>query len=111
VTVVKGAALDVVIDLRRSSTRFGRHFAIKLCAAEGNQLFVPVGFAHGFITLEPDTLITYKVSGYYSPEHDAGIRFDSPLVAINWNADPYLIVTSCKDQQLPSFDPNKEYFA
>lgn len=110
VSVVKGTALDVIVDLRRSSSTFGQHFAIELSAAEGNQLFVPVGFAHGFVTREPDTVFTYKVSGYYSPEHESGIRFDDAWLGIDWGADPDLIVTSEKDQKLPRFDPNGEYF-
>jgi dTDP-4-dehydrorhamnose 3,5-epimerase len=111
VSVLKGAALDVIVDLRCNSPGFGQHFAIELSAAEGNQLFVPVGFAHGFITLEPDTLFTYKVSHYYSPEHDTGIRFNDPLLGIDWRADPDLSIVSDKDRELPLFDPNREYFA
>lgn len=110
VTVVSGAALDVVVDLRRSSPCFGQHFAAKLTAAEGSQLFIPIGFAHWFVTLEPDTLLTYKVSNYYSPEHDTGIRFDDPLLGIDWGVDANLIVASGKDRQLPAFDPQLDYF-
>ena len=73
----------MVVDLRHSSPTFGRHFSILLSAEEGNQIFVPVGFAHGFLTLEPDTLLSYKVSNYYSPEHDTGIRFDDPVLDID----------------------------
>src|SRR4029079_5021169 len=75
VSVPKGVALDVVVDLRRSSPTFGQHFSIELSADEGNQLYVPAGFAHGFATREPDTHFVYKVSAYYSPKHDSGIRF------------------------------------
>ncbi len=109
--VVRGVARDVIVDLRRSSPSFGLHFAIELSAAEGNQLFIPVGFAHGFISLEPDTLFTYKVSDYFSPEHNTGIRFDDALLGIDWCADPDLIITSGTDKGLPPFDPNKEYIA
>ena len=84
---------------------------MELSAAESNQLFVPVGFAHGFITLEPDTVFTYKVSAYYSPEHDSGIRFDDPRLGIDWGAAPEQITTSEKDRELPLFDPKTEYFA
>ena len=111
VSVIRGAALDVVVDLRRSSPDFGQHFSIRLSAEEGNQLFVPRGFAHGFMTLEPNTIFTYKVSNYYSPKHDCGIRFDDQTLGIDWGADPKLFVLSNRDTQLPSFDPNKEYFA
>ena len=111
VSVLKGAALDVVVDLRSSSQSLGRHFAVELSAEEGAQLFVPTGFAHGFMTLEPDTLFSYKVSNYYSAEHDSGIRFDDPLLAIDWGVEPHSILTSGKDRKLPPFDPRAEYFA
>jgi dTDP-4-dehydrorhamnose 3,5-epimerase len=111
VSVVKGAALDVVVDLRRSSPTFSQHFSIELSEAEGNEVFIPVGFAHGFLTLAPDTLFAYKVSEYYAPEHDTGIRFDDDVLGINWGEPPDLIVASDKDLQLPCFDPNATYFA
>jgi dTDP-4-dehydrorhamnose 3,5-epimerase len=111
VSVIKGAALDVVVDLRLSSSTFGQHFSILLSADEGNQVLVPIGFAHGFITLEPDTILSYKVSNYHSPEHDSGIRFDDTLIGIDWGCDRSLIVTSDKDRHLPPFDPKAEYFA
>ena len=111
VSVVKGAALDVVVDLRRSSPTFSQHFSIELSEAEGNQVFIPVGFAHGFLTLAPDTLFAYKVSEYYAPDHDTGIRFDDDVLGINWGEQPDLIVASDKDLQLPCFDPNATYFA
>ena len=111
VGVVRGSVLDVIVDLRRTSPCFGCAFTVELSAAEGNQLFVPVGFAHGFLTLEAETLFTYKVSNHYSPEHEGGIRFDDPLLAISWGAEANLIVTSNKDRELPSFDPKTEYFA
>jgi dTDP-4-dehydrorhamnose 3,5-epimerase len=84
---------------------------IELSAAEGNQLFVPVGFAHGYITLEPDTVLIYKVSNYHSPEHESGIRFDDPFLGIDWGTAPDQTTTSEKDRELPHFDPNGEYFA
>lgn len=110
VGVLKGAVRDVVVDLRHGSTTFGQHFSVLLSAEEGNQVFVPIGFAHGFVTLEPDTMIFYKVSHFYTPEHDAGIRFDDPLLGIDWGMDPAAIVTSDKDQKLPPFDPKADYF-
>jgi dTDP-4-dehydrorhamnose 3,5-epimerase len=111
VSVLQGAVVDVIVDLRQSSAKFGQHFATHLSAKEGNQLFIPVGFAHGYLTLEPDTIFTYKVSNYYSPEHDSGIRFDDPTLRIEWGANPKLFVVSRKDAELPCFDANKEYFA
>lgn len=110
VSAIKGAARDVVVDLRQRSPSFGKNFSVVISAEEGNQIFVPVGFAHGFLTLEPDTMLSYKVSNYYSPEHDFGIRFDDPRLGIDWGFDPASIITSDKDQQLPLFDPKTCYF-
>lgn len=110
VTVLKGAVRDVVVDLRQSSPHFGQHFVLTLSADEGNQLFIPIGFAHGFLTLEPDTLLTYKMSDYYSPEHDTGIRFDDATLGIDWGADPNLMVSSEKDRRLPTFETTADYF-
>ena len=111
VSVMQGAARDVVVDIRHSSPTFGRHFSVLLSAEEGNQVFIPAGFAHGFLTLEPDTMLSYKVSSYYSPEHDAGIRFDDPRLDIDWGFDPAAIITSEKDRLLPPFDRQIEFFS
>jgi dTDP-4-dehydrorhamnose 3,5-epimerase len=111
VGVLAGSIRDVAVDLRRSSPTFGRHFSVRLSADEGNQIFVPVGFAHAFLTLEPDTMIFYKVSNFYSPEHDAGIRFDDPFLGIDWGIDQASIVTSDKDRRLPPFNPETTYFS
>ena len=110
VGVLAGSIRDVAVDLRRSSPTFGQHFSVLLSAEEGNQIFVPVGFAHAFLTLEPDTMIFYKVSNFYSPEHDAGIRFDDPQLGIDWGMDRASVVTSDKDRQLPAFDRKTVYF-
>jgi dTDP-4-dehydrorhamnose 3,5-epimerase len=111
VSVLHGAVLDVAVDLRRGSPTLGRHVAARLSAAAGNMLFVPVGFAHGFLTLEPDTLFTYKVSNYYAPEHDRGIRWDDPRLAIDWGIAPDQVTLSDKDRRLPAFNPAAPYFA
>jgi dTDP-4-dehydrorhamnose 3,5-epimerase len=97
--------------LRRGSKTFGRHFSLVLNAAEGNQILVPAGFAHGFVTLEPDTLFAYKASNYYSPAHDAGIRFDDAELAIDWSRAGDTLIASERDRTLPFFDPKAEYFA
>jgi len=109
VTVLKGAVRDVVVDLRRHSNNFGRHYSIEIREEDGIQLFVPVGFAHGFITLHPNTLFLYKVSNYYSPEYDTGIRFDDPTLGINWNYCGAFNISE-RDLTLPPFDPKNEYF-
>jgi dTDP-4-dehydrorhamnose 3,5-epimerase len=111
VSVLRGAALDVAVDLRRNSKTFGRHFSLVLNATEGNQLLIPAGFAHGFATLEPETLFAYKASNYYSPMHDTGIRFDDPQLAIDWSKAGDALTASKRDRTLPFFNPQAEYFA
>ena len=104
VRVVRGAAFAVAVDLRRGAATCGRHASVVLSARAGNQLLVPVGFAHGFMTLEPDTEVLYKVSDYYAPEHDRGVRWDDPDLAIPWPlAAGAAAVLSPKDSGLPAF--------
>ena len=110
VSVLVGKARDIVVDLRRSSPTFGQHCFVELSAKEGNQVYIPVGCAHGFLSLEPDTMLSYKVSNYYSPEHDAGIRFDDPMLRVDWGIDLESAVVSEKDQKLPLFDRHADYF-
>lgn len=101
VRVVRGAVLDVAVDLRHGAPSFGRHVAMVLDAASGAQLFIPEGFAHGFCTLEPETEIAYKVSAYYEPSHDRALCWDDPALAIDWpdGADPALL--SARDRVAP----------
>lgn len=101
IRVARGAILDVVVDIRRRSDTFGRHLAVALSAASGEQLFVPVGFAHGFLTLEPDTHVQYKVSAHYSPADDRGLLWSDPALAIPWPAQPDAVVLSDKDRRWP----------
>ncbi len=85
--VIRGAVFDVAVDLRRGSPSYGRHVSAVISAEEWNQILVPVGFAHGFMTLEPDTEVIYKVSGIYSPANDAGILWNDPDLGIAWPLD------------------------
>lgn len=82
--VLRGRLFDVAVDIRRSSPSFGKWVGLEITAEKGNQILVPKGFAHGFMTLEPDTEVFYKVSDIYSPEHDRAIRFDDPEIGIAW---------------------------
>lgn len=101
VRVVRGRVFDVVVDLRRGSPTFAKWLGIELSAEKGNQILVPAGFAHGFVTLEPDTEVLYKVSDFYSPDHDRAIRFDDPAIGINWPVNSLDLLLSEKDRRAP----------
>ncbi|MGE3992260.1 dTDP-4-dehydrorhamnose 3,5-epimerase [Pseudorhodoplanes sp.] len=101
VRVVRGKVFDVAVDIRRSSPTFGRWVGLELSAEKWNQILVPVGFAHGFVTLEPDTEVIYKVTAPYSPSHDRAIRFDDPSIGIAWPMDPHAVILSKKDLMAP----------
>jgi dTDP-4-dehydrorhamnose 3,5-epimerase len=101
VRVVRGAILDVAVDLRDGSPTFGRHVAAELTAANWIMMFVPEGFAHGFCTLAPDTEVVYKVSSYYEPAHDHGVRWNDPALDIDWPVREEAAILSAKDRGLP----------
>jgi dTDP-4-dehydrorhamnose 3,5-epimerase len=101
VRVVKGSVLDVAVDLRRESPTYGKHFAVGLSGANKKQLWIPRGFAHGFLSLEDETVFAYKCDNYYSPQHEQALRFDDPEIGISWNVNNPVI--SPKDRESMDF--------
>ena len=101
VRVVRGAVYDVAVDLREGSPTYGRHVGAVLSAESWNQLLVPIGFAHGFMTLEPDTEVVYKVSNYYAPDHDGGLLWNDPALGIAWPLPEAQAILSEKDRRQP----------
>ena len=103
VRVVRGSVYDVAVDLRVGSPTYGRWEGVNLTADGGEQLFVPRGFAHAFCTLEPDTVVAYKVDAFYSPADDSGLIWNDPTLGINWPLGPDEVVLSDKDLKLSRF--------
>lgn len=101
VRCLRGAIWDVAVDIRPGSPTFGRHVAAELTEAGGEQIFVPKGFAHGFLTLTEGCEVAYKVTNYYSPPHERGLRFDDPELGIAWPARVGEITLSDRDRAWP----------
>lgn len=97
VRVSRGRVLDVAVDLRGGSPTFGRHVAVELTADGGEQLFIPRGFAHGFVVLSDVAQFQYKVDNVYAPQSEATLRFDDPALGIDWRVDPAALLLSPKD--------------
>lgn len=102
VRVSRGSILDVEVDIRRGSPTFGKWVSIVVSADKWNQILVPKGFAHGFLTLEDNTEVVYKVTDFYSPAHDRSIRFDDKQINIDWRANASDVLLSEKDSVAPN---------
>ncbi len=103
VRVIEGEVLDIVVDIRADSPTHGQWYGIRLSAENKRQLFVPRGFAHGYVVLSETAEFFYKCDNFYSKAHERGIRWDDPTLKIDWEIDPIEVVLSEKDQLLPDF--------
>ncbi len=109
VTVLSGAVLDVAVDIRHGSPTFGEYVSVELTAENKKQFWIPAGFAHGFVTLEDDTVFAYKCTNIYSPENDRGVKYNDPAIGIEW-PDVGELTISEKDQNQPILqDITKEF--
>ena len=118
VRVIEGAVLDVAVDIRKGSSTYGQHVAVELSDENKKQMFVPRGFAHGFVVLTDTATFSYKVDNYYSPECDRGLAFDDPKLNIDWQLKQSELLLSDKDTRQPSlgdllenFDIETDYYA
>jgi dTDP-4-dehydrorhamnose 3,5-epimerase len=110
VRVLEGEIVDVAVDLRKDSPTYGQHFALRLSAENKKQLLIPQGFAHGFSVLSETAAVLYKCDQFYNKASEGGIRFDDPLLNIDWGIDLKAAIVSEKDQILPLFkDCNSEF--
>jgi dTDP-4-dehydrorhamnose 3,5-epimerase len=103
VRVISGSVLDIAVDIRKGSPTFGQHVSVELSGENKRQLFIPRGFAHGFVVLSDEALFSYKVDSYYSPECDRGIIFNDPDLAIDWKVAQDKLQLSEKDKKQPRF--------
>lgn len=110
VRVARGAILDIAVDIRRDSPTFGKHVSEILSAENWKQIYIPGGFAHGFVTLEANTEVIYKVTDYYSPKDDRGIRWNDSALGIDWGIDESAAILSEKDRRHPLLKDQKELF-
>lgn len=110
VRVSSGSVFDVVVDLRQGSPTYGDHVSAVLSSENWAQIYVPVGFAHGFCTLEPDTEVIYKVTDHWFPAQDKGVAWDDPALGIEWPVGPERAILSEKDRSQPALADLDGYF-
>ncbi len=110
VRVIKGSVLDVAVDIRKSSPTFGRHVTAELTAENKHQLFVPHGFAHGFIVLSDTATFAYKVDNFYAPDFDRGLAYNDSKLSIDWKLPIEELILSNKDKNHPCLFDIKQYF-
>lgn len=117
VRVVKGSVLDVAVDIRRGSPTFGKHVAVELTEENHRQLFIPRGFAHGFVVLSEEVIFQYKCDSFYCPESEGAIAWDDPEIGIDWKIDCADVILSEKDKAHPNlkdapvlFDYSVDYY-
>jgi len=110
IRVIEGRVLDVVVDIRKSSPTFGQHVAVELSEKNKHQLFVPHGFAHGYVVLSDSSTLVYKVDNYYAPEHERGIAFNDSKLGIDWKLAVDELQLSDKDRTHPDLSDAFELF-
>ncbi len=110
VRVIQGEVLDVVVDIREGASTYGQSFTIRLSDANKKQLFIPRGFAHGYVVLSDAAIFAYKCDNFYAKSHDAGIYFNDPVLNINWEIDLDKVVLSEKDKVQPKFGAHKRFY-
>lgn len=111
VRCTRGAIFDVAVDLRRDSASYGKWIAVELTPERGNWLWIPPGFGHGFCTLQPDSMVNYKVTAYYSPAHDKGVAWNDPDIAVEWPACADPDTLSGKDRDQPALADQPALFS
>lgn len=100
VQVLRGRVFDVAVDIREGSPTFGKYVSVELSAENHRQFWIPAGFAHGFLSLEDDTMFQYKCTNVYAPDHDGGVRYDDPAIGIAWPEGAYIVSEKDKAQPL-----------
>jgi dTDP-4-dehydrorhamnose 3,5-epimerase len=103
VRVISGKVMDVAVDIRKKSPTYGKHISIELSAENHKMLWVPPGFAHGFVTLQDDTIFVYKVTSLYNKDSEIGVSWNDADLNINWGIDSSEVILSEKDKELPAF--------